>query len=861
MTQIRVGVLAMMLTTLAGSAWAAGSGAACVCGREHSGRPFFRADDASDRRNYPPHRTADMKHARIELSIADMNVPELRGSCSLTMAPISEPMSTLRLDAKSMRIHSVSCEGFEVSSQYDGRAMTVTFTPPVPAGQDVTLVTRYEVSDPMYGLIWTPQSPEWPGRPAQIHTQGEPETNSYWFPCHDSPNEKLTTEVLVTLPAGFLVSSNGRLVSHEASIRTVEGPGGAVQMKPAETWHWAQDKPHAAYLVSVVIGAFDVVDVGTPTLSMPVYVPPGRGGDVAATFGRTKDMVEFFGRVLDEPYPWDRYAQLSVWNFGWGGMENTSCTTLYDTVVNAPDAVVDHDQDGLIAHELGHQWFGDLVTCNSWDHIWLNEGLTTFLNTLWLEKRDGKNEYLAAIRGTYDGLIANDKPDAPASQPMVSNAYDSAWETFQRPANPYGKGSSIAHMLRVRLGDPVFFKGLAAYIDQRQYQTAETSDLRQAFEQVSGESLEQFFAQWCDRTGVPDLKVTAQWDQASGQLRVKASQVQNIDPENPAFEFDLPVVVRAGGANVTLTLPVTQREVEASFPLPAAPEWISLDPELGVLGRLSIDQPEAANLALAMEGPTVAARTQGVRGLASVGASGGAEATTLALSKLARDPTQPVSLRVEAVAALGGRGAMTDLRAMLSASLDRWEVREAVVNGVAGIPSREEYAGNEEIAANIAEQLVEAAKADKSLKVRCAAVRGLGRLKAAPSRRLIESKLAERSQSEGMRNAAVDALVSFDDAAALQSVMTLTRRGLDSRLRANAAAATATLGKHGTDAAVARLVELLGDREGRVRRAAGEGLVTLKDPRGLEAIDKAIAASRAKEWTDELQRWASALRK
>ena len=119
----------------------------------------------------------------------------------------------------------------------------------------------------------------------------------------------------------------------------------------------------------------------------------------------------------------------------------------------------------------------------------------------------------------------------------------------------------------------------------------------------------------------------------------------------------------------------------------------------------------------------------------------------------------------------------------------------------------------------------------------------------------------EPSQSEGMRNAAVDALVSFDDAAALQSVMSLTRRGLDSRLRANATAATATLGKHDVDAAVAKLVGLLGDREGRVRRAAGEGLAALKDPWGLEAIDKAIAESRSAEWTAELKGWASQLGK
>src|SRR5688572_20052583 len=154
-------------------------------------------------------------------------------------------------------------------------------------------------------------------------------------------------------------------------------------MKPYDTFHWVQDKPHVAYLVTMVVGKFDIVDVGTPQLSMPVYVTQGQGKNVQATFGRTKDMVDFFNKTTGQTYPWARYAQLCVHNFGAGGMENTSATTLYESCVIQPDALLDHDLDGLISHELAHQWFGDLATCNSWEHIWLNEGFATYATHLW----------------------------------------------------------------------------------------------------------------------------------------------------------------------------------------------------------------------------------------------------------------------------------------------------------------------------------------------------------------------------------------------------------------------------------------------------------------------------------------------
>jgi aminopeptidase N len=149
---------------------------------------------------------------------------------------------------------------------------------------------------------------------------------------------------------------------------------------------------------------------------MPVYAPLGPRSDIARSYGRTPRMVDLFGRLTGQPFPWDRYAQVIVWNFGAGGMENTSATTLYDTAVLSADAVTDgFDLDGLISHELAHQWFGDLITCRSWEHIWLNEGFATYFSNLWFEERDGADGYQSGVRGNFDSVCGSDHADAPSS--------------------------------------------------------------------------------------------------------------------------------------------------------------------------------------------------------------------------------------------------------------------------------------------------------------------------------------------------------------------------------------------------------------------------------------------------------------
>ncbi|MBL9000519.1 MAG: HEAT repeat domain-containing protein [Phycisphaerae bacterium] len=828
----------------------------CWCGKPHSryGQTAgTRSDTGRAKAQFPPHLTADYKHIRIELTIPDMNTPRLTGTATLTFAPIAGPLSELTLDAKAMDVMSVTCSTRDAEFTHDGRKLTVRFDPALPRGEAADIMIAYELNDPPLGLVWSPATKLRPGVPAQLHTQGQPETNSYWFPCHDFPNDKLTSEVIVTLPAGYTVISNGRLKDKSKSVASAEVDG-VSRLVAYEKWHYSQDKPHASYLVSLVAGKFDIVDLGTRVLPMPVYAPLGRGGDVKGTYGRTPAMVAFFAHRLSEPYPWDKYGQVLVADFGAGGMENTSITTMYDGAIVAKDDLDDTDFEGLISHELAHQWFGDLTTCNSWEHIWLNEGFATFLTALWFEHGRGPGEYEKTIRGYIDGIIANDRPEAPAVVGMVSNIYTHPWETFRRPANPYGKGASILHMLRRRLGDEVFFRGVAAFIDRHKFNTVETIDLRNALEAESGDSLEQFFAQWCYRPGVPQLDMKFAWD--DGNLTVTAVQKQPINGDNPAFEFDLPLAIKAKGQSDLQwhTLRVRGRETQTSFSLSAEPEFIAGDPRQEVLAGLEISQPVESWLAQLSQGPTLWSRVQAVRGLKCDASVRSADV----LRRLVLDRSQAPWIRAEAVRTLSARRAENDIRSLATAASDHWEVRLSIVEALPSL-SRDEKGLPTPAFDHVERILRDRAVRDSSVKVRAAALRALGQITSESSRDLFLSALEEQSRDDLIRLAALEAIVSMNQADAIKSAIRFSGPEYDSRTRAAAAGAIARAAANDPDAALETLVALLSDRSGRVKRGAGDALVQLKDRRAMPALEALAADQRSQELSWQASEWVRAL--
>ena len=539
----------------------------------------------------------DHTHMRLELDFPDINSRNLvHAICTLDAIALGEGADTMTLDAHDMHVERVSVDGTSVWFREIGEHLELGLPRFIPGGDRVTVEVRYTLADlgpTGEGLSWSPPTRRARGPSEEspmIHTQGQPTYARRWFPCYDEPGERLSTEIIAIVADGFETVSNGVLVSRDAQ------PDGRIR------WHWRQARPHAPYLVSLVVGKFEVVEVGGPAsarpgLPMPVYTPFGTGEQVRRSFARTPEMVAHFERLFDEPYPWDKYSQAIVRDFKAGAMENTSATTFFPMAAGMGEG----ELDSIIVHELVHQWTGDLLTCRRWSELWLNEGWATFGEALWAEyaaevdaitdgdsseeaRRAGRRAYLRTMTGNMDSQRLGNRTSGPDEPALASNFYTNAEQNFMKINNPYSRGACVLHMLRERLGDDAFFAGVRLYIDRHKDSAVESRDFRLALEDASGQSLERFFDQWVYRPGVARASVELAWDegdsQPGGTLRVGFTQTQIIDEHNPAYAMVVPLVAKFEDApGKYLYLEVDTRETLAEFVLPARPSSVSIDPQ------------------------------------------------------------------------------------------------------------------------------------------------------------------------------------------------------------------------------------------------------------------------------------------
>ena len=769
----------------------------------------------------------------MKLQMRFENIDDCRFSAveMLSFVPLGAPTKALTLDAVNLKINSVRCDGNTTEFSCDDKHLALRFDPALPM-QPHELTIEYVCDHPVDGMTFTPSSPNVPNYTAEVHTQGESDTNRYWFVCHDFPNERMSTELIVDVPAGFSVSSNGKLISNLTSgDRCV--------------WHWVQEKPHVSYLVSLVIGKFDIVEIPHSRVPMKVWVPQGLGDEVQQTYGRTGQMIDLFEKRFGVPYAWDRYDQLCVKNFGAGGMENTSATSMYPTAILDKTALLDGDLDGLISHELCHQWTGDFITCKSWEHIWLNEGWATYGSALWNEQRFGEDGYLDSIRGSF-GVAQRDRTTN--DLPMCSPVYEHPMETFRRPANPYPKGSSILHMLRMMLGDDVFWKGVQLYMSRHGLGVAETNDFRYALEEVSGKGLEWFFDQWCYRPGTPELKVDVRFDGEKRDLLVDIAQAQKIDERTPAFRFTLPVVARTPGGDHTFDIDVTEKTTSFRTQLDGPPSIVAIDPYLHVLKTITTEKPLPMWIEQAKGGPTIAARHEAVEALGKTDSPD----TIALLSQMIKDEKLRYTLRDTAVDALAGypsAQAKDELLAIARTDVAEARVRSNIVEKLRKFDKDK-----------VLDLLTGFAQNDPSYATRVAAIEGLAALKANDKSDLIVELVEFKSQNDQVRQAALRALADLDDQRGLEVSMKYAAYGYTDRSRPTAINCIGKLAKHDKDKAVPFLLALLNDHESRSVNAAGAALADVGDDRAVDPI-KAISETsrdpdmreRAGEWLKKLQ--------
>ena len=530
-----------------------------------------------------PTRTNDLLHTKLELSF-NWKQEQVLGKATLNFKPYFYTTSTLILDAKGFEIHDLrlnNASGQALKYNYDGRLIHIELDKAYQKEEEYTIYMDYTAT-PAHsggssaitsdkGLFFINPRGETPNKPQQIWTQGEMEHNSRWFPTIDKPNERCTQEIILTVEDRFVTLSNGLLIN---STPNDDG---------TRTDYWKMDKPHAPYLFMLAIGEFAVVEESWEGKPVTYYVEPAYEKDATAIFSNTKEMLDFFSDILGVKYPWPKYAQVVVRDYVSGAMENTTGSIFGDFVQRHRQELIDDHNENIIAHELFHHWFGDLVTCESWANLTMNEGFANYSEYLWLEHKYGRDEADYHLLEEWSGYLSSAQNDI---HPLIYFGYEDQENMFD--AHSYNKGGSVLHMLRNYVGDEAFFAGLNKYLTDNAYTAVEAHNLRLAFEAVTGEDLNWFFNQWYFNQGHPQLEINYDYNDSLSQAIVTVTQHQDME-KMPAI-FELPVAINiyteVGKAPIKKRVHVNQRTHTFTFDVESTPQLIQFDADRTLLAQV-----------------------------------------------------------------------------------------------------------------------------------------------------------------------------------------------------------------------------------------------------------------------------------
>jgi len=687
---------------------------------------------------------------------------------------------------------------------------------------DYAAITIDYRARPRAGLYWTGPDADHPGRRAEVWSQGEEQGARFWFPDVDQPVERAASDLWYTVPAALYALGNGHLVE------TLDGP-----QRGERTFHWRLELPHPSYLVTVAAGTFAIVDTTWRGIPVQYVVPPGSEERVARSMGRTPEMLEFFSRRFGVPYPYERYAQVVVQDFTFGGMENITATTMTERILLDRAAALERSMEGLVAHELAHQWFGDYVTCREWAHAWLNEGFATFGADLWWEHAWGRDELDRSLLDERAGIFANE--ESKGRRPVVEPNWRFPHDLFD--AGIYARGAWTLHMLRRQLGDGAFFRGVRHYLEQFGGQSVDTDAFRRAMEEATGVGLDGFFDQWVERAGVPELKVSWEWLEVRGLARVVVEQTQPSDSLTPVFRFDLPLRFALASGEVRSSLRVDGRRHETYVPLPSRPRYVEVNDDLSVLCRLSFERPVAELAAQLADAPLAASRIEAARAL---GEMGGKPAALAALARALEHDTF-WAVRRAAAEALGKVPTAAGLAALAPGLSDpEARVRKVAVSQLGHFRDVSGAA----VAARVA-------LADPAYGVVAAGTGSLVRLGAPDAYQRCVSLLSRPSWNDTLRTAGLEGLAEIGEPRAVPLMVARTHRREPLTVRISAARSLGRIGaklplERATGKITRREVRLaleplLWDDHLRLRQEAASALGTLGDPDALPAIARLMA--------------------
>ncbi len=784
----------------------------------------------STRPSYAPSLPLEPTHGTLHIH-PDVDMHHLQASIEWTLLSHVDSAQEVSFDGVDLDIVRVQADDAAIHSEYDGSKLKIRWSDPIAKGQSVKVKIDYQVASPIAGCYFGGPTPEMPNRGLWMATDHETARARYWIPCIDHSNVRTTWDIFITHRSDHTAVSAGHLVSTTA-----------IDDQTSKS-HWKQEQLCPVYLLCLIVGEYERVDF-EPLRDIPIagFAPKGNNPeDIRRAFAPTKALIEFAETLLG-PLPWPKYFQFAAPGIG-GAMENISLVSwdsrlLFDANMHQ-DLGFLFDQINL--HELAHTWFGDLIVCRDYAHVWLKESWATYFESVWMEHTcdtDRQHEELIAQRESYFGEVKGRY-----SRPIMTRVFDSAWKMYDM--HLYPGGAARLHMLRNKIGSDNFWKATRDYIETYAQKVVETDDFRRKLELHSGQSLAHFFDQWFCRAGYPKIKISQEHFSDTNILRLKITQsIIGGQKEDPAFQFDLQIAIQDQHDQWSEhTIKIDEFHHTFRFPCTSKPKQIIIDPNCIAVTEVDFDPSLEMNKTILNDSPYWHGRLIAGRNLAKMG-------TTLSLQALEEAfDTQHVGVRA-AIAKGLGKCKHPKARQLLSKWLETESIAQAQASIVQALASHR--------SANAALALETCANdTEKSHRIRGLALTSLSKLGRFSKESLIQDYSKDNGWRHSIRGHAINALGNLHSESAFD---TLNRVVLDQseayRTRGNACTALASCAKKISPLMEGRanqtLIDALQDPHPHVRLCAVNGLKMLGKGSSigdLEAVRSQIPVQNAPDIT------------
>lgn len=766
-------------------------------------------------------RTYDVGHMKLEIALDEIK-KIVSGKVTYSLTPLNNNLREIELDCVDLTVNKAYLvDGSNLSFENSSGKLKIKLPQAENATDQINLTIEYQGS-PQMGLFFIQPDKYYPNKPYQIWSQGEDEDNRYWYPSYDFPNDRFTSEKFVTVKSKFTVVSNGKLVE----VTEDKNNG-------TKTYHWKEDIPHVNYLNSIIVGEFEEHKEDFEGIPVYFYVPKGKGDLVKYSFSKTVDMLKFFSEKIGVKYPYKQYAQTTITDFMWGGMENISATTLTERTLHDRIAHMDVKSEGLVAHELAHQWWGDLLTCKDWSHIWLNEGFATFFEALYRERDLGEDEYQLDMQGSKEAYLDEDSREY--RRPIVYNSYTAPIELFD--SHSYSKGAWVLHMLRGYLEEESFWKGIKNYCTRYREQCVDSHDFQKAMEEATGQNLEWFFSQWVYKAGYPEFKVRWRWEDSTKTAVVSISQNQKTDSLTPIFQTPVEMAFTTPQGRTVKTIQVENKEQEFYLPLDSRPLIVEFDPENKILKTVDFERSTDELLYQLKNSPRSWMRMEACLALSK---KGGEKKILEGLENTLLDD-EFYGVRQAAARALGEiklKEAFQILKKDLSDPDSR--VRRSVISALGKFKDEPE----------LAEILYKQFKSDSSYYAKAEALVALGKTKNKKVYNWILEGLKYDSHNDVIRASVFDGLVQLDEPKGIGLAKEYAVYGKPQPVRNSAISALGKLGKGKESVTASKtykreeirefLENLLWEPIFDTKRAVVNALGELSDPDAIPELEKFI---------------------